>query len=249
MTTGQARGRRAAAFALLWTAAAFVWAATETRSGTVQILTADDFVSGHAEHIVTLVSARGASTSLKLPPGVSVDAGARVAVHGSPEGDAFVVESVEVLEAAPAELPAVSGNTTVIAILLKFLDTGTEPFTVAQVQDKVFGASGTSAYYAEASYGAHTLSGVVTQWLTATINTPTTCDYITVANQAVARAQEAGYNPGSYQKQVYFFPHIPCGWLGLGGGSQAWINQSNSVLVIGHELGHCFGLGQSSSLD
>jgi S-layer homology domain len=249
MSTEQARGLRAAAFALLWTAAAFVWAATETRSGTVQILTADDFASGHAEQIVTLVSTRGDLTALRLPSGVSLEPGARVAVHGSPEGDVFAVETVEVLEAAPVQPPAITGSSTVIAILLKFLDTGTEPFTVAQVQDKVFGASGTSAYYAEASYGAHTLSGVVTQWLTATVNTPTTCDYITVANQAVARAQAAGYNPGSYQKQVYFFPHLPCGWSGLGGGSQAWINQSNSVLVIGHELGHCFGLGHSSSLD
>src|SRR5262245_65906652 len=105
MTTGQARGRRAAAFALLWTAAAFVWAATETRSGTVQILTADDFASGHAEHIVTLVSSRGARTALKLPAGVSVEHGARVAVHGSPEGDVFAVETVEVLEAAPVQPP------------------------------------------------------------------------------------------------------------------------------------------------
>src|SRR5262245_64980124 len=117
MTTGQARGRRAAAFALLWTAAAFVWAATETRSGTVQILTADDFASGHAEHIVTLVSSRGALTALKLPPGVSLDAGARVAVHGAPDGDAFTVESIEVLEAAPVQPPAITGNSTVIAIL------------------------------------------------------------------------------------------------------------------------------------
>jgi hypothetical protein len=147
------------------------------------------------------------------------------------------------------EVPAISGNSTVIGILLKFADTTTEPFTVAQVQDKMFGAQGTSAYYAEASYGQHTLSGVVTQWLTATIDTPTTCDYISVANEAVARAQAAGYNPNSYQKQVYIFPHIPCGWSGLGGGSTAWINQSLSVLVIGHELGHCFGLGHSSSLD
>ena len=45
------------------------------------------------------------------------------------------------------------------------------------------------------------------------------------------------------------FPHIPCGWLGLGGGSQAWINQAASNLVVGHELGHCFGMGHSSSLD
>ena len=48
---------------------------------------------------------------------------------------------------------------------------------------------------------------------------------------------------------MYIFPHIPCGWLGLGGGSSAWINQAASNLVVGHELGHCFGQGHSSSLD
>jgi len=252
MSTGPARGRLAAALALVWGAAALVSAATETRTGTIQILTADDFAAESSERILALVSDRGAMTILHPPAGgaAGLDAGARVAVHGAPRATAdFDVESVEVLAAAPSETPSIAGNSTVIAILLKFSDTTTEPFTVAQVQDKMFGASGTSAYYAEASYGQHTLSGTVTNWLTATVPTPTTCDYITVMNQAVARAQDAGYNPGSYQKQVYIFPHIPCGWSGLGGGSTAWINQSLSVLVIGHELGHCFGLGHSSSID
>jgi S-layer homology domain len=250
MRTRQARGRRAAAFALLWIAAGLASAAAETRSGTIEILTADDFAAGKAEQIVTLVSGRATQTPLRLPTGWAAPAaGARVSVNGKPDGDAFAVESLEILEDAPAQAPAVGGDTSVIAILIKFLDTPSEPFTVAEVQNKVFGSAGTSAYYAEASYGSHTLSGIVTNWLTATINSPTACDYLAVATQAMARAEAAGYDPYSYQKRVYIFPHIPCGWLGLGGGSQAWINQALSVLVVGHELGHCFGLGHSSSLD
>ncbi|HEX4439252.1 MAG TPA: S-layer homology domain-containing protein [Thermoanaerobaculia bacterium] len=251
MSIRLAPGRRAAAFAILWTVSALASAATETRTGTVQILTADDFDSGTAARIVTLVEKPGAATVLELPAGAPpLESGARIAVHGTPAArGAFAVESVEVLDAAPSSLPSVvAQNASVIAILIKFTDTAAEPFTQAQVQNVVFGAQGVSAYYAEASYGAQTVSGIVTPWLTATVATPATCDYITVMNQAIARAQAAGYNPGGYEKQVYFFPHLPCGWSGLGGGSTAWINQSNSVLVVGHELGHCFGVGHSSSL-
>jgi len=252
MRTRPALGRLAAALAFLWTVSALASAATETRTGTVQILTGDDFDAGTAERIVALAERPGSLTVLQLPAGAPpLEPDARVAVHGTPAArGAFAVETTEVLEAAPAQVPSiVEQNATVIAILIKFTDTATPPFTQAQVQDKIFGANGVSSYYAEASYGAQTLSGLVTPWLTATVTTPTTCDYITVMNQAIARAQAAGYNPGGYQKQVYVFPHIPCGWSGLGGGGTAWINQANSVLVIGHELGHCFGVGHSSSLD
>ena len=75
------------------------------------------------------------------------------------------------------EAPGISGNSTVLTILLKFNDTVTEPYTVEQMQNRMFGAGGVAAYFAEASYGNHTLSGVVTTWLTATVPTPTTCDY------------------------------------------------------------------------
>src|SRR5262245_64193586 len=64
-----APGRLGAVFAFLWTASALVSAATETRTGTVQILTADDFDSGTSERIVTLVSSRGVPTVLELPAG------------------------------------------------------------------------------------------------------------------------------------------------------------------------------------
>jgi hypothetical protein len=41
-----------------------------------------------------------------------------------------------------------------------------------------------------------------------------------------------------------------CSWSGLGEvpGTQAWSNESNQVSVIGHEVGHTFGLGHANSL-
>jgi len=245
------RSRLAAAFFLLAAISPELVSASETRSGTIEILTADDFEGGRSERLVLLTPRRGRPVELILPEGQSdIATGARVSVRGELDAGRFRVETLELLEAAPSpDAPGISGNSTVIMILLKFNDTVTEPYTVEQMQNRMFGAQGVAAYFAEASYGNHTLSGVVTTWLTATVPTPTTCDYITVSQQADARATDAGYNPYTYQKRVYVFPHIPCGWLGLGGGSQAWINQAASNLVVGHDLGHCFGLGHSSSLD
>jgi hypothetical protein len=246
------RGRLAAAFFLCAAICPELVSASETRSGTIEILTADDFDRGVATQIVTLVTAGGARFELGLPDGSGAvpSNGAFVNVVGTAKGHRLPVDSLEVLEAAAPGPPLeISGETSVITILIKFNDTETEPYTVAQIQNRMFGDNGVAEYYAEASYGSHTLGGIVTDWLTATIPTPVTCDYISVSQQGDARATDAGYNPYSYQKRVYVFPHIPCGWAGLGGGSSAWINQAASNLVVGHELGHCFGQGHSSSLD
>ena len=243
--------RIAAALCLQVIVSAALAVGSVTISGRIEVLTADDFERGRAEMHTTLVTADGTRVTLELPAGTpELPTGARVTLEGESRGSSFRVARIAVLEAPAADTPNISGTSSVIVILIKFLDTTVEPYTVAQAQNVVFGASDSAAaYYAEASYGSHTLSGIVTDWLTARIDRPTTCDPYAVSTEAEYAAQQAGYNPGSYQKHVYVFPHIPCGWAGLGGGSSAWINQALNVLVTGHELGHCFGLGHASSLD
>ena len=83
----------------------------------------------------------------------------------------------------------------------------------------------------------------------------TDCDYSTIASQAKQKATAAGYVLSNYNRYVYVFPANSCTWWGLGsvGGnpSQAWIHTKwgLSLGVVGHEMGHNFGLWHSHSLD
>ncbi|MDH5286924.1 MAG: S-layer homology domain-containing protein [Betaproteobacteria bacterium] len=229
---------------------------TRRYTGTLEFLHADDFDRDRCEIQYVLAGEDGAHLRLDLAvvPDV-LEKGMRLAVDGVPSADGLSVEpSTMVIQAdgAPAaDLAAdVSGTTQVLVILIKYADTATEPYTQAQITSTVFSsASGVANYFRESSYGRHMLAGTVTPWFTASFARPTTCDYSRVSNEAMTLARNAGYVTANYQKFVYVFPSLPgCGWAGLGGGSSAWINQAASVLVIGHELGHTFGIGHASSL-
>ena len=102
------------------------------------------------------------------------------------------------------------------------------------------------------------LSGVVADngsggWLLADAPTPTTCDINAIATAAENAATARGYNLASYTGRVYVFSNnVPgCGWAGLAyvGWARSYIKQTSSLLVIGHELGHNFGLLHAASLD
>jgi hypothetical protein len=81
----------------------------------------------------------------------------------------------------------------------------------------------------------------------------TACNYTNIASQARSAAAAAGFTLSNYNRYIYMFPQNACGWWGLGtvGGnpSQAWINGSLALMVVGHELGHNHGLYHSHSLD
>ncbi len=228
-------------------------------TGTLEFLHADDFDRGRGDVVHTLKDQAGAHVTVRFPVAPEIlERGMSLAVDAIPLGDGVSVEAraIEILPDPPTAKEAdsgiqISGTTQVLVILIKYADTVTAPYTQAQVQGTVFSnTSSVANYYKESSYSKHQLAGVVTPWLTASFAKPTTCDYSRVSQEAMSLAQAAGYNTASFQKYVYVFPSLPgCGWAGLGGGSQAWINQAASVLVIGHELGHTFGLGHAGSLD
>jgi PKD repeat protein len=239
-------------------------AAGETGSsfldGTARVFVACDLAGGTSVLSYEIVTDDGAAWLLDLSPlqARQVHAGDRLRVTGRFRGDRFAVDEVlHLLQRSPLavreELSSwTTGTRRVLAILIGFPEDTTTPYSQAQARSVLFnGTSSVKNLYAEMSYGQTSLEGDVTPWLTATVSKPTTCDTTTVANQATARAQAAGYNLANYDLLVYAQTSLPCGWSGLAyvGSSGAWINgNAFSTLVVGHELGHNFGVLHSHSL-
>jgi hypothetical protein len=238
-------------------------AATSTVSveGTATLLHEDYLDAGTTRFVWALEEDGGKIEELDIPIApVDLKSGMRVSVTGTRGATSIAPSAINVLAEAPA--PDVAGPTApatsaVLVILLNFQPTPpatapSQPFTPAQVDTVMFsGTNSVANYWAETSFGNQLVTGTVTPWLTASFQTPTTCDYGAIATEARRLAQAAGYNLASYQKFHYLFTRVSaCGWAGLGEvpGSQTWSNQYNTLGVIGHELGHNFGLGHANSL-
>jgi PKD repeat protein len=226
--------------------------------GTLEVFISDDFGSGASQTVYRLRADSGESLELNPPPGADVPTrtGTRVRVTGHREGDLFAADRVEVLsspaEDQAAQLAAASGTKRVLVMLVNFQNDTSQPYTPAQAQNTVFGASGSvAAYYTEVSYGITGLTGGVAGWYTLPMNKPTTCDIGQITSLANSAATAGGFPPSNYDFPVYVFPSIPCGWAGLGsvGGGGAWINQALSVYVTAHELGHNYGVLHAHSWD
>ena len=231
--------------------------------GRYTLVIGDDFDAGRASYEHTVIDDTGRMTpvAFAVMPDV-LHNGMRVVVAGTRAADGETIEAdrITILALAPSRDVAqgeagIAATAQAIAILVKFTDTTTEPFTPATVQTLMYGGPGTNSvaeFYKEASYGLQLVNGVVTPWLQLSIATPTTCTYSSIGTAADTAASAAGYNLASYTHRVYFFPRVSsCGWSGLAtvGGGRAWINQSASLLVVAHELGHNFGALHAASLD
>jgi len=229
--------------------------------GTLKLLHADNFEGGTSEFVWSVEQEGGALSEIDVPIApTDMQPGMRVVVNGTRGGAGITPDTITALSFAPATTSGTAAapvNSTVLVILLNFQPTPpatapSQPFTQAAVDAVVFsGASSIAAYWNEVSFGNQTMTGTVTPWLTASFQTPSTCDYSGIATEARRVAALAGYNLANYQKFHYLFTRVSaCGWAGLGEvpGTQTWSNQYNTLGVIGHELGHNFGLGHANSL-
>ncbi len=142
---------------------------------------------------------------------------------------------------------------------------GTPPITIATIQGNVFGAApakSVAEYYKEVSYGNQLLSGTVaatagSTWFQATVARPTACstsaqldavlNTIETQSTALVGASVLNSRPGI----LYISDSLPCGWSGLGyiDWARAYTNGSAALLVVGHELGHNFGLYHAGSVN
>jgi hypothetical protein len=201
------------------------------------------------------------------PPG-GLLTGARVTIKGVRVGQAVALESdmdgLKVSgERRAGESTSESANMTnlatvapntfgeqkILVILVNFQDKQTQPFTVSEASNVVFGT--VNDYIQEASFQQTWLSGDVYGWYTIPINS--TCEPTIIALYAKQAATAAGVNLSAYQRYIFAFPSISCSFLGVGtiGGnpSQTLINGNMELRTVGHELEHNLGLYHSRALE
>ena len=232
---------------------------SRTVQGTLALLHADN-EDGTSSFLYEVHGDDGSVTALDLPiRPETLGAGMRISATGSVTNatGALVPDQIDVLALGS---PDNTGQTTkvnkVLVILLKFSDTGADPFPVSTAQSVMTTATNSVAnFYNEVSYGQQQLAVTITPWLTSsTMATPTTCDWSGAGQAADAVATAAGYTT-TYDFRVYVFPRISaCGWSGLGYISfphYAYINGATAMqtLVVAHEMGHNFGLLHAASVD
>ena len=184
------------------------------------------------------------------PP--ALQTGSRVRVRGIRVERALALESGSTsVESLSSVLPNSFGEQRTVVILVNFQDKPTEqPYTRDHARDVVLGTA--NQFYAETSYQQTSLAGDVFGWYTIPMNS-TVCDGWALADHAKAAATAAGVNLSAYTRYVFAFPGNACSWWGTGtvGGnpSQAWVNGILVFQVVGHEMGHNFGLFHSRALD
>jgi hypothetical protein len=222
--------------------------------GSLEVYHVDNVDPTENEYLYVLNTATGKLSLHFAGKQPALLTGAKVRVSGVKIDNALALSSntgsVQTLSAA--SLPNTLGAQKTLTMLVNFSDEMTQPYTVAYAQSMIF--TTTSNFDYEASYQQTWLSGDVAGWFTIPVSS-TTCDYSSIASYAQQAASSAGYALSNYTRYVYVFPANACTWWGLGtvGGnpSQAWIHTKwgFTLPVVGHEMGHNFGLYHSHSLD
>ncbi|NUS60651.1 MAG: hypothetical protein HOQ01_06850 [Lysobacter sp.] len=221
-----------------------------TLEGRLEVLV-EDYADGHSveRHFLETQDDRIELKFAGKPPHLS--SGTRVRVRGMAQVDGLAVDdSAGNLVPLSTVMPNTMGEQSILVLLVNFQDDTSQPWTVAAANDLVFGT--TSDHYRESSFGQTWFKGQTFGWFTIPMS-KSVCDANSIASLANAKASEAGVPIGSFQRRVYMFPPNACGWQGLGDvgnpNSTAWVNGLMTLQVVGHELGHNYGLSHAHAMD
>ena len=225
----------------------------ETFEGIVRTLAADTIdpnapagvFTGHSHDVYRQVLVTGSKTYFLK--GRRARNNTRVRLTGQRSGNEIEATSVETL-ATVEGLPA-TGTTRVLVMLAHW--GGPDARTPEQVAAQMF--SDSDGWYRDASYSGLGQTGDVTPWMQ--IPAPAQGCYAnsgTLMSDARAKAAQLGYDLGSYDNFVLYFPNCAgdaagyAGWAYVGAGG-TWLNGYMDRRVTVHEEGHNYGLWHSHS--
>jgi hypothetical protein len=221
--------------------------------GVLDVGHGDDFEHGRARWYAALETFRG-RVALRFRGAYPSDlAGAHVRVHGRRSGRTIDVQRLAVLAEPPRQLAKATATATTVnaaVILLNFRNDKSEPWTTAAARAVGFtNADSVSAYYDEATYGQIRLSGTVFGWVTIPYDR-TNCvdDFSAWGAAAKQQLAASGIDLAQFQKFVFAWPRADCGWSGLGGGANAYLNGTIAFRTFAHEIGHTFSLSHANSM-
>ena len=227
----------------------------EEHEGTAEVFYEDRDPGSRIVYFLRTATERLELRFASNPP--ALQTGDHIRARGRRTNGVLALSSGGSVQTLSSGLSNTFGAQTTILILVNFYDNATQPYTFSTAQSV---AATTSNFDLENSFQQTWLTGVADPTAAAdvygwfTINqSSTVCDYNTTATLADQAATAAGANLSQYSHKVYAFPQNACTWWGLGtvGGnpSQAWINGGFQLKVLGHEMGHNFGLYHSHALD
>ncbi|MBI4056352.1 MAG: right-handed parallel beta-helix repeat-containing protein, partial [Elusimicrobia bacterium] len=245
-----------------------------TLTGTFYIGVADDFKNKRSTEFYLLKTADKTYRLQLSDDSPRLPSGSQVSVSGSLQELTLRASSVmadnsqQNMKATAASLNnnSPTGNIRVAVILFNFADLRTQPITLAQAFDGVFGNNkSVKKFYEENSFGQAAMVGKngpgqmadVYGWYESSLMQK--CPSVLGSMQAGNTIrQDLGIDPNSYDRFLFVFPHMTtCNEAGSAALYQSDVyvgvvpGKELSVISgeLNHELGHTYGLRHASLID